>query len=83
MHAPFEKPRNSYRTEPKSDAGFLILPAALIFVVIALIVFHPKASLWISEAAQAEFGGGINPGDAPIQIVQPNMAAPMQTVRAE
>ena len=82
MHAPYEKPRNSYRTEPKSGAGFFILPMALVFVVIVLVVFHPKASVWISQAAQAEFGGGIDPGETPTETVQPNMAAPMRTVHA-
>ena len=77
MHAP----HNNYRTDKKNGVEFLILPAALVFVVIALVVFHPKASLWISQAVQAEFGGSL--GSMTPQIVQPNMVAPMRTVHAD
>jgi hypothetical protein len=42
---------------------------------------QPAASVWISEAAQAEFVGGVDVPDlAPTQLAQPNMR--VRTVRA-
>lgn len=83
MHAPNDKsPNSSYRTEPKSSVGFLILFAAVPFVLIALAMFNPKASVWISQAAEAEFAAEGLVIDAPTQIAQPDMAEPVQTVRA-
>ena len=82
MHAPYDKPRkSSYRTELKGSVGFLILSAAIAFMLIAFTAFNPKALLWISEAVEAEFAGGINTSNTPTQMAQPDMAAPMQTVR--
>jgi hypothetical protein len=82
MHAPYDKPRKGgYRTELKSSAGFLILPAIIAFMLIAFTTFHPKALLWISEAVEAEFVGGNNTSNTPTQIAQPDLAAPVQTVR--
>ncbi|HET7885807.1 MAG TPA: hypothetical protein VFL62_06245 [Bradyrhizobium sp.] len=82
MHAPYEKSRQTdHRNEPKSSVGFLLLLGALAFVLIALVIVHPKSSVWISQAVQAEFGGGSE--DVPVQTVQPDMAIPMRTVHAE
>ena len=85
MHAPYDKSRNSsHRAEPKVGAGFLILPAIVAFVLIVLATVHPKASVWISEAVQAEFGGSGVAEDVPVQTVQPDMTTiPMRTVHAE
>src|SRR5579862_4783704 len=84
MHAPYDKQRKtSDRTEPKSGAGFLILPAVVALVLIVLATFHPKASIWISEAVQAEFGGSGVAEDMPVQTAQPDMLIPMRTVHAE
>jgi hypothetical protein len=84
MHAPYDRSRKTnYRSEPKSAARFLILPAVVALVLIVLATFHPKASVWISEAVQAEFGGSGVPEDMPMQTVQPGMAIPMRTVHAE
>ena len=50
MLAPYDRSRKTgYRIEPKSGLGFLILPAVVAFVLIALATIHPKASIWISE----------------------------------
>jgi hypothetical protein len=55
----------------------------MAIVLIALTIFHPKASLWISQAVQAEFGGSGLADDMPVQTVQPpDMAIPMHTVNA-
>jgi hypothetical protein len=84
MHAPHDRSRNSKdRTEPKSGVGFLILPVLIALVLIALTTLHPKASLWISQAVQAEFIGDDNMNDAPTRIVQPGMEFPMRTVHAD
>jgi hypothetical protein len=83
MHAPYDRSRNSSgRTEPKSGAGFLIVPAVIAVVLIVLAVFQPKASLWISQAVQAEFISDDVLHDAPTRLVEPGMELPMRTVHA-
>ena len=84
MHAPYDRPRkDSYRTGPKSGVGWLIVPALVALVLIALITTQPKASIWISQAVQAEFGGSEAAEDAPLQTAQPGMVVPLRTVRAQ
>ena len=84
MHAPNDKQRRTNdRTEPKSQVGFLILPAIVALVLIVLATFHPKASIWISEAVQAEFGGYGTADGMPVQTAQPDMVIPMRTVHAQ
>ena len=83
MHAPFDRRKSDQATEPRGGVGFFILPVLMAIVLIALTIFHPKASLWISQAAQAEFGGSGIADDMPVETVQqPGMALPMRTVRA-
>ena len=81
MHAPYDKSKSGYRTEPKSAVGFLML-AAVPFVLLALATLHPKASVWISQAVEAEFIADGSATDTPTQIAHPNMSVPVQTVRA-
>jgi hypothetical protein len=84
MHAPYDRSRKSSdRTEPKSGIGFLILPAVVALALIMLVTLHPKASIWISQAVQAEFGGGGVAEDMPVQAAQPGMTVPLRTVRAQ
>jgi hypothetical protein len=84
MHAPYERSRQSSdRTEPKSRAGLLVLPAVLALVLIVLATIHPKASIWISQAVEAEFGGSGLAEDPPVQTAQPDMAIPLRTVHAQ
>jgi hypothetical protein len=47
-------------------------------VLAALALLHPKASIWISEAVQAEFAGSIIADDTSAQAARP--AAPIRTV---
>jgi hypothetical protein len=84
MHAPFDRSRKSDDdTKPRSGVGFLILPVLMAIVLIALTIFHPKASLWISQAVQAEFGGSGIADGVPVQTVQePSMTIAMRTVNA-
>jgi hypothetical protein len=84
MHAPFDRSRKSdHATGPRSGVGFIILPLLMAIVLITLAIVHPKASTWISQAVQAEFGGSGIADDMPVQTVQqPGMAIPMRTVNA-
>jgi hypothetical protein len=83
MHAPFDRRKSDQATGPRGGVGFIILPVLMAIVLIALTIFHPKASLWISQAVQAEFGGSGIADDMPVETVQqPGMALPMRTVRA-
>jgi hypothetical protein len=83
MHAPYDRSRkSSYRAEPKSGIGFLILPTIVAMVVIVLAAVNPKAPVWISEAVQAEFGGSGTALDMPVETAQPGTATPLHTVRA-
>jgi hypothetical protein len=84
MHAPFDRSRkSSHSAEPKSGAGFLVLPAIMAIALLALVLVHPRASIWISQAVQAEFGGGGIADDMPVETVrEPGMAIPMRTVHA-
>ncbi|WP_298258248.1 hypothetical protein [Bradyrhizobium sp.] len=83
MHAPHDRSRKStYRIEPKSGVGFVILVAAVPLVLVALATLDPKVPVWISQAVQAEFIGDGSAADMPTQTAQPNMAEPVQTVRA-
>jgi hypothetical protein len=84
MHAPFDRSRKSdHATGPRSGVGFLILPVLMAIVLITLAVVHPKASIWISQAVQAEFGGSGIADDMPLETAQqPGMLIPMRTVHA-
>ena len=82
MHAPYDKRKSSYRTEPKSGVGFLIL-TAMALVLIALTALDPKAPVWISQAAEAEFGSGGFAADIPVETAQPGVVMPMRTVHAD
>jgi hypothetical protein len=84
MHAPYDRSRkNDHGTEPRSGVGFLILPVLMAIVLITLAMVHPKASIWISQAVQAEFGGSGIALDMPVETAQPGMTLPMRTVHAE
>jgi hypothetical protein len=82
MHGPYDRSRkSSARTDPKSGAGLLVLPVLMAIALITLAIVHPKASVWISQAVQAEFGGG-TALDMPVETAQPGMIAPVRTVNA-
>jgi hypothetical protein len=83
MHAPYDRSRkDSSRTEPRSGVGFIVLPVLIAMVLIALVMVHPKASTWISQAVQAEFDGSGIAEDMPVETVRPVTAEPMRTVHA-
>ncbi len=83
MHGPYDRSRKSNtRSESKGGAGFLVLFAAVAIVLIILATAHPKASVWISQAVQAEFGGGGVALDMPVETAQPGLDVPIRTVNA-
>jgi hypothetical protein len=79
MHAPYDRSRKSNQsTFSRSGIGLLAIPALVAMVLAALALLHPKASIWISEAVQAEFAGSIIADDTSAQAARP--AAPIRTV---
>jgi hypothetical protein len=61
--------------------GIFVLPVLVAIALVGLVLTHPTASRWISEAVEAEFASGIyEPGVAPTQVAQPPAA--IRTVRA-
>ena len=84
MHAPFDRSRNSgYTAHDNGGRRFLIFPVIIAIALLTLAVIHPKASIWISQAVQAEFSGSGLADDTPVETVQqPGATVPMQTVRA-
>jgi hypothetical protein len=41
--------------------GVFIMPVLILTVLVLLAINDPRASIWISDAAQAEFVGTTNP----------------------
>ena len=82
MHGSFDRPGQSGdRTQRSWSIGFFAFPILLVIALIGLVVAQPVASRWISEAVQAEFGGGdLAPEIAPVQLAKPTMQ--IRTVRA-
>ena len=81
MHGTFDRSGESHnRTDRSLSLGLFLLPALLVIALVALAVMQPAASVWISEAAQAEFVGVNVPDLAPTQLAQPAMR--VRTVRA-
>jgi len=75
MHGTFEQPRETrdnksvYRNK---SIAFLALPVLMAIAVIGLAIVNPSVSVWISQAAQAEFGGSVvMPDAAPTQLARP------------
>jgi len=56
------------------------LPVLVVIALVALAIIKPVASVWISQAAQAEFVGSDAPDVAPTKLAQPAMQ--IRTVKA-
>ena len=82
MHGSFDRSGQSVnRTQRSWSVGFFAFPILLLIALIGLAIAQPAASNWISEAVQAEFGGGnLTPEIAPVQMTRPAMQ--IRTVRA-
>ena len=84
MHGTFERPRETSDSDisRKSGVGFLILPTLIAVALVGLAIAKPAVSIWISEAAQAEFAASFTlPDAAPTQIARP--ANEIRAVRAD
>src|SRR5689334_20304079 len=83
--APLHRPADRWTTVPrKSSDRFMTIVAvncAVVLGLIALAMSVPKASEWISAAAQAEFAGSEAPAAAPTQLARP--LEQMRVVRSE
>ena len=64
-----------------STAGILGVHAVIVLVLVGLILSYPAASVWISQAVQAEFVGNQPPVAVPTQIARPGTQ--MRTVRSD
>jgi hypothetical protein len=82
MHGSFDRSGQSGdRTQRSWSIGFFAFPILLVIALIGLVIAQPAASRWISEAVQAEFGGGnLTPEIAPVQLAKPTMQ--VRSVRA-
>ena len=82
MHGSFDKQgETGNRSSRRWSIGVFAVPVFVAIALIGLVIAQPAASRWISEAVQAEFGGGnLTPEIAPIQLAKPTMQ--IHTVRA-
>jgi hypothetical protein len=73
MHGSFDKQPQDEQSNYRSFSIKLIaLPVLLVIALIGMLVSHPSASKWISDAAQAEFVGSEFVGTDLV----PNLAPP-------
>ena len=81
MHGSLDRSDESRNHTDRSwSIGFFALPVLVVIALVALAITKPVASVWISEAAQAEFVGPNQPDVAPTKLAQP--AKQIQTVKA-
>ena len=87
MHGSFDKQPHDEQSNYRSFSIKLVaLPVLLVIALIGMLVSHPSASKWISDAGEAEFasqfiGTDLVPGlDPPMRIAQPRNE--IQIVRA-
>jgi hypothetical protein len=58
MHGSLDRrPRDDQGSDRGWNIKLVALPILAVIALIGLVVSHPSASRWISEAAQAEFVG--------------------------
>ena len=76
MHGSFDKEPQDEQSNYRSFSIKLIaLPMLVIIALVGLLVSHPAATRWISDAAQAEFvGTDFVPEVAPTEFAQPSNA---------
>jgi hypothetical protein len=63
MHAPLDRSGNrsdksDQSTHAKSGRGFVIFAVLLAIGLLLTVTVQPKSTTWVSQAVQAEFGGG-------------------------
>ena len=82
MHGSFDKqPQDEQSNYQSFSIKLVALPVLVIIALIGMLVSHPVAVKWISDAAQAELAGiYVMPEATPTQLARPNME--VRTVRA-
>jgi hypothetical protein len=77
MHGSLDKSgetvRNLYQ---KWGIGIFILPGLVMAFLVGLLITQPNVSVWISEAAQAEFANSMPAEVAPSAVAQPTSVQP-------
>ena len=84
MHGSFDKPPPDEQSNYQSFSIKLVaLPVLVIVAVIGMVVSHPAAVKWISDAAQAEFVGyNLGSTDLDSDVARPaQMARPSNQIR--
>jgi hypothetical protein len=75
MHGSFDKQQDDGSVYRSFSIKLVALPVLIVVALIGMAVSHPSAVSWISDAAQAEFGGsefvGTQPAP-PTQLARPN-----------
>jgi hypothetical protein len=70
------------RTYRRLITGVVIVYGTGLLLGVLLTLGHPKVASWISQAAQAEFAGALEPSaPEPVRVAKP--AKPMRTVKAD
>ena len=83
MHGSFDKPPQDEQSNYQSFSIKLVaLPVLLVIALIGMLVGHPSASKWISDAAQAEFASQfIGPDIVPDLAPPTRVAQPSNEIR--
>lgn len=78
MHGSFDKqPREDQNTNRGWSVKLIALPLLVMIALIGMVLSHPAAIKWISDAAQAEYVGGQFVGTD----LLPNLIPPTQTAQ--
>jgi len=77
MHGSFDKPPDEQGNYQSFSIKLVALPVLVIVALIGMVVSHPAAVQWISDAAQAEFVG-YNLGSTGLD---PDIARPGNQIR--
>jgi hypothetical protein len=79
MHGSLNRSDGDRNRTDHLSIGLFALPVLVMIALVALAIFKPVASVWISQAAQAEFVGPDAPDVAPTKLAQP--ATQIRTVK--
>jgi len=74
MHGSFDRSGESSKRFHRNSGIGLFAPLLVVIGLIGLAITRPAASIWISQAVQAEFvGADLVPDISPVQIAKPAM----------
>ena len=71
MHRPSDQWNSVRRKSSDRFPTIVAANCAIVLGLIGLALSVPKAAVWISAAAQAEFAGSEAPAAAPTQLARP------------